>query len=41
MLEVAPQVIWRDDDDFDPAWGLELRLEFLFGEEEPVPDLPR
>ena len=41
LLELAPQVAWRDDDDFDPAYGLQLRLELMFGAEQPVPDLAR
>jgi len=31
LFELAPQITWREDDDYDPAAGLLVRLEFYFG----------
>lgn len=31
LLELAPQVAWREDDDYEPAIGFLVRLEFGFG----------
>ena len=31
LLEIAPQVTYREDDDYEPALGLLVRLELGFG----------
>jgi len=33
LLELAPQVTWREDDDYEPALGMLVRLELGFGTE--------
>ena len=36
LLEIAPQVTYREDDDYEPALGLLVRLELGFGTEARI-----
>jgi len=31
LFEIAPQIAWREEDDYDPSAGLFLSLELSFG----------
>lgn len=40
FLELAPEIVFRDDDDYDPAFRVSLRLDAVFGDRYKGPVRP-